>query len=330
MEKETFIQDNLELAIDLDEELLDLPNLPCTENLMNDTSDVEHQDDVQIDDSVSNVSNVTADDRVGFESKEGSSFDENSLTEEVVEVCDAACQTEFTDSDSLSVKSNSLKSDSKVENLTVRVATSCGTRALHKRESTEAFLNATLQGTLLRKPDGASDPSLHKELLSSVVDCKQPDPLNETSSTLPRNTHLKTSTSALRPPTDLQTIKLQPYLSLPKQSTSQPSDSPPSSEQSPAQEDAKIIPPEPQANKPESRLKKLGLFRQHSNDNQDNQNSGKAAASNQGKKSKGSRLPGLRLPSKTKDSTPAKKTEPSKKVNIGVFFLFSLQCNIVT
>lgn len=311
LEEEVSIQNNLQLIVDLEDDLLTLANPPCSDNLMNDTSDAERQDEVQIDDSVSNVSNIsniTADDRVGFESKEGSSFDENSLSEEVVEVCDAACQTEFTDSDTVSNQSNSVSNDLTMESVTVRMATNSVDRNLHKRESVEAFLNATLQGALLRKPDGASDPSLHKELLSPTVDCKQSDPLPvQMSSTLPRNTQRTASPKA---PNDVQTIKLQPYLFSPKHLANQATAATP-----PIVND--VAQPTSVSEPAVSKLKKL--FRQHSSDSFENNGAGK----NSSKKSKGSKLPGLRFSSKPRDSkpitntppTPSKKSEPVKKVN---------------
>lgn len=312
LEEEVSLQEELQLTVKLDDELLDLPNLPCSGNLMNDTSDAEHQDAIQIDDS---VSNVTADDRVGFESKEGSSFDENSLTEEVVEVCDAACQTEFTDSDTLSVQSNGIHVDSNVDKGTLHMTTNSVNRNLHRQQATEAFLNATLQGTLLRKPDGASDPSLHKELLSPTGDRKHVDPMVQSSNTLPRDAYRKAPTNT--PSHDVLTIKLQPYLSTPSHSSNSTTTTaiPTTSKQA----QPTLASPERATSKSESKLKKLNPFRLQSNDGPETI---KAANTSSGKKSKGSKLPGLRLSSKPKDTKPStsgsatpKKSEPAKKVH---------------
>lgn len=305
-------QDDLQLTVDF----IDLPDLPCSESLMADTSD--HQDEVLIDDS---ISNVTVDDRVGFESKEGSSYDDNSLAEEVVEVCDAACQTEFTDSDTHSIQSVKAQSDSNQSDIIIaRTTTNSIGRALNKRESTEAFLDATLHGTLLRRPDGASDPSLHKELLTPSSEHSPLDPmLTSLSNTLPHNTHLNRTPNqtAEVPPT----IKLQPYLSTPKIASRSPQHAASTLPKAKTQSQPVVAVPEETISKPVSKIKKLALFRQPSNDSQDGSHN-VSKNSTLGKKSKGSKLPSLRLSAKTKDSkaslslpsTP-KKSETSKKVS---------------
>ncbi|XP_067943120.1 uncharacterized protein [Watersipora subatra] len=311
LDEECLLQEDLQLTVDLEEELENLPNLPCAEDIFTDALEREPQDEVHVDDS---ISNVTSDEKVGFESKEGSSFDENSLTEEVVEVCDAACQTEFTDSDSVSIQSNGLKEFS-AEGVTVRAALSAASR--NKRESTEAFLNATIQGAMLRKPDGASDPSIHKELISPTERKNSDTQLQPTSSTLPRNVFLKSPKPTTDvPTTDTQTIKLQPYLSLPKpHSSNDPSSvSPNASPKAGAKVAAGVN------RKPESKMKKLGLFKQNSHESKDSNSSDRQPASSATKK-KGSMLPGLRFSSKSKEgklssgstSSATKKSDSSKK-----------------
>ena len=92
-------QEDLQLTIDLDSE---------TASLQNEGPQPPHppgfQDSIHADDS---VSNVTADDRVGYESKGESACDDMSLTDDMIEVCDVACQTEFTDSETQSMRSSS-------------------------------------------------------------------------------------------------------------------------------------------------------------------------------------------------------------------------------
>lgn len=338
LEQELSEQDSLQLTVNLIPEAefsvtSDLiADPPCSDNLMNDASDQDRQDDVHIDDSVSNISNVTADDRVGFESKEGSSIDD-SLGEEMVEVCDAACQTEFTDSDAQSIQSGSPQDQpikSSHDNLDfVDTLPELNSGSLNKRDATEAFL----QATMLRKPDGASDPNLHKEN-SSPGDQRLTDSNTSKkihSNTLPHSTHLKSpkpvstatdvETNIAKPSTtdtdkqELQTIKLQPYLSshkpltsrhtvstLPKPTTTSHSQS----QKSPAKQNSL---PKPSSAKTDSKLRIPALVQQHSSDSPDSPKSTSSPA----KKSKGSKLPSLKFSGKSKESKSNLPTTPTTK-----------------
>lgn len=265
---------------------------------------------------------MTSDDRVGFESKDGSSI-EDSLGDEIVEVCDAACQTEFTDSDTHSVQSTdplqptkNIKDVADSVRQTLPATSNSISRSLNKKEATEAFLNASLQATMLRRPDGASDPNLHKEISSPALDTKIIDTASKIhSNTLPRNTHLAPPTTQTQAMSEivepkLQPIKLQPYLSanktptrqmlstIPKHTSSLPQKSPPKQINSSSKS----------ASKPESKLKKPSLIKQLSSDSQESPS--KTAAS-PAKKSKGSKLPGLRFSSKSKDPKPAPSSVPT-------------------
>ena len=347
LEQELSEQDSLQLTVNLLPDASDttlnsdlIADPPCSDNLMNDASDQDKHDDVHIDDSVSNISNVTADDRVGFESKEGSSIDD-SLGDELVEVCDAACQTEFTDSDAQSIQSGSPQdqpiksSQDSIDIIDSLPLPDVCNRSLNKREATEAFLNATLQATMLRKPDGASDPNLHKESLSHI-DIRQPDTATTQkvhSNTLPHSTHLKSpkplslpaevKISSIDKPAimdtvvdepQLQTIKLQPYLSSHKPMTSRqpvstlpkPTSSITQPQKSPLKQHSL---PKPSSGKTESRLKKPALVKQHSSDSPDSPKSTSSPA----KKSKGSKLPSLKFSGKSKESKSNVPTTPTSK-----------------
>jgi len=150
----------------------------------------------------------------------GSSFDETSLGDETIEVCDAACQTEFTDSETQSnhndlttsgdiVKSqDSMDSDMRSNTLSRSV----------QNQSVDRVGSSTIGNNLLRRPDGASDPNLHKELISPT-EITKPRLTSSRSSTLPRKTQLQsvavceTINERLNNNNILGTpVKLQPYL----------------------------------------------------------------------------------------------------------------------
>jgi len=335
------MQLTVELGLYTEGETTGTSDPPLTDLSCNYSEDA-NQDGVQIDDS---VSNVTADEKVGFESKDESSYDETSLSEEIVEVCDAACQTEFTDSDSHSLQSNTPLADSELPPSPESVLDTTPVviaRYSHTKDSTEAFLNATLQGSMLRKPDGASDPSLHKELLSPQVEYIDTVPRLHAkcySNTLPRNAYLSCPGSiAVGAPAvtlndqsekeTVQTVKLQPYLSSSRQnsvphdlessSLSNHSLSPKSATKTSG---GRLMAPESPPIKQESKLKKPTLFKQTSGELTQNGDC-KLSTSSPDKKSRTSKLPGLRLSSKPKDGktggstpvTPTKKSESSKKV----------------